>query len=211
MLDDDDDDDDDAQRIIRRRRLNRDRISTENHLFNDYFSDNPTFSGDYFRKRYRMSRSLFLRIAYAITNYTAEPLPGYFKFFEQRYDCTHRLGFNNYQKCTSAIRQLAYGIAPDAFDEYLHMGRQTSSDCLENCCKCIVYLISTQYLRKPTGDEVRRLHAKHSEMNGFPGMLGSLDCMHWAWKNYPVVWQGHYTRTIHEGPTIFLEAVASYD
>nr|GEU36673.1 hypothetical protein [Tanacetum cinerariifolium] len=37
----------------------------------------------------------------------------------QRPDCTGRLGFSPLLKCTLAIRQLAYGTSPDAFDEYL--------------------------------------------------------------------------------------------
>jgi hypothetical protein len=48
------------------------------------------------------------------------------------------------------------------------------------------------------------------EKRGFPGMLGSIDCMHWKWKNYPDVWQGMYYGYIHKS-TIILEAVASYD
>jgi len=42
-------------------------------------------------------------------------------------------------------------------------------------------------------------------------MLGSVDCMHWAWKNCPVAWKGQYTRGDHGHPTIMLEAVASHD
>ncbi|XP_076959635.1 uncharacterized protein LOC143635772 [Bidens hawaiensis] len=42
-------------------------------------------------------------------------------------------------------------------------------------------------------------------------MLGSLDCTHWPWEACPIAWQGKYHRGDHDGPTIMLEAVASFD
>ncbi|CAN1298897.1 hypothetical protein LINPERPRIM_LOCUS23989 [Linum perenne] len=42
-------------------------------------------------------------------------------------------------------------------------------------------------------------------------MLGSIDCMHWPWKNCPVAWKGQFTRGDQGVPTIMLEAVASQD
>uniref|UniRef100_A0A0D3C1I9 DDE Tnp4 domain-containing protein n=1 Tax=Brassica oleracea var. oleracea TaxID=109376 RepID=A0A0D3C1I9_BRAOL len=41
-------------------------------------------------------------------------------------------------------------------------------------------------------------------------MIGSIDCMHWEWKNCPTAWKGQYSRGSAK-PTIVLEAVASYD
>uniref|UniRef100_A0A0D3CTU3 DDE Tnp4 domain-containing protein n=1 Tax=Brassica oleracea var. oleracea TaxID=109376 RepID=A0A0D3CTU3_BRAOL len=41
-------------------------------------------------------------------------------------------------------------------------------------------------------------------------MVGSIDCMHWEWKNCPTAWKGQYSRGSSK-PTIVLEAVASCD
>ncbi|XP_071704411.1 uncharacterized protein [Rutidosis leptorrhynchoides] len=194
-----------------RRFIHRDREGTAMRLWNDYFSENPTFPEDYFRRRYRMSRPLFIRICQGIMNYSQEPIPDYFLYFHQKRDTTGLLGFNVFQKCTSTIRQLAYGTAPDAFDEHLHMGQQTSYDCLNNFCKSVIHLYGSEYMRKPTPQDVARLISAHAELHGFPGMLGSLDCMHWAWKNCPYKYKVHYTRGDHGYPTIMLEAVASYN
>ena len=41
-------------------------------------------------------------------------------------------------------------------------------------------------------------------------MLGSLDCMHWKWKNCPTTWAKQFTGR-SGSPTIILEAVSDYD
>ena len=41
-------------------------------------------------------------------------------------------------------------------------------------------------------------------------MLGSLDCMHWTWKNCPKAWHGQYCGKGGDA-TIVFEAVASED
>ncbi|KAL8156139.1 hypothetical protein AgCh_001295 [Apium graveolens] len=49
------------------------------------------------------------------------------------------------------------------------------------------------------------------EARSFPGMMGSIDCMHWQWKNCPKAWKGMFMGG-HKGVlTIILEAVASSD
>ena len=70
-------------------------------------------------------------------------------------------------------------------------------------------MFGDEYLRPPNNNDIARLLAI-GEQRGFPGMLGSIDCMHWKWKNCLTAWQGMYTGHCHE-PTIILEAVASQD
>ncbi|XP_068314830.1 uncharacterized protein [Pyrus communis] len=45
-----------------------------------------------------------------------------------------------------------------------------------------------EYLHELNQEDLNRLLRK-AEDCGFPGMIGSLDCMHWDWKNCPTRWQ----------------------
>ncbi|KAJ9559522.1 hypothetical protein OSB04_004682 [Centaurea solstitialis] len=102
--------------------------------------------------------------------------------------CKSVKGFSTLQKCASAIRQLAYASASDAFDEYLRMSETMSRECLDQFCKGIIYLYMRQYLRKPTATDVQAIYALHEQTHGLPGMLGSIDCMHWYGRIVP--WHG---------------------
>ena len=73
----------------------------------------------------------------------------------------------------------------------------------------IIYLFGDEYLRRPTPTDLQRL-LDVGEYRGFPGMIGSIDCMHWEWKNCPTAWKWQYSCGSGK-PTIVLEAVASYD
>ena len=73
----------------------------------------------------------------------------------------------------------------------------------------VIDIFSKEYLKKPNNDDIARLLA-HGECQDFPGMLGSINCMHWKWKNCPYAWKCQYCGHIH-GPTIILKAVASLE
>ncbi|KAL5549771.1 hypothetical protein UlMin_005002 [Ulmus minor] len=104
---------------------------------------------------------------------------------------------------------LAYGLPADATDEYIKIGESTTIESLKRFCRVVVEVFAEQYLRSPNANDVARLlHV--GEQRGFPGMLGSLDCMHWKWKNYPTAWAGQYAGR-SGSPTIILEVVAYYD
>jgi hypothetical protein len=64
-------------------------------------------------------------------------------------------------------------------------------------------------LRSPTESDTTRLLALGEE-RGFLSMLGSLDRMHWRWKNFHSSLQGMYSGHFHK-PTIISEVVASKD
>uniref|UniRef100_A0A0D3DSA4 GRF-type domain-containing protein n=1 Tax=Brassica oleracea var. oleracea TaxID=109376 RepID=A0A0D3DSA4_BRAOL len=124
-------------------------------------------------------------------------------------DAVGRASLSPLQKCTAAIRQLAYGGGADTVDEYVRLGETTARKCLYQFTAGIIHLFGDEYLRRPTPEDLQRL-LHIGEQRGFPGMVGSIDCMHWEWKNCPTAWKGMYSRGTGK-PTIVLEAVASSD
>nr|GEW24614.1 hypothetical protein [Tanacetum cinerariifolium] len=142
---------------------------------------------------------------------THYPLLAHFDFFGVRPDTTGLMGFSVIMKCTSAIRQLAYGTSPDALDEYLQMGEHCARDCLIFFTMCIIDLFTVEFLRKPDMNDVQKLYDAHNRIHGLPEMLGSIDCMYWKWINCPKAWHGQFDRGDKIYPSIMLEAVASYN
>ncbi|KAL0004140.1 hypothetical protein SO802_011701 [Lithocarpus litseifolius] len=109
----------------------------------------------------------------------------------------------------AAIRMLAYGVSDDFVDEYLTIGVSTVIKSLKIFVKVVVSIFFEEYLRSPNNNDIARLLAV-GQHRGFLGMLGSIDCMHWKWKNCPSKWKGQYIGHTRD-PTIILEIVASYD
>ena len=162
---------------LSRRYIVRDREAGQNRLIRDYFSTNPVYTDEQFRRRYRMRRHLFLQIVQALSEWSP--------YFQQRSDATGKLGFSPLHKCTVAIRMLTYGTCADMWDENLRIAETTINECLNKFCEGVIVLYAEKYLRRPNIDDIQRL-LRVGEARGFLGMIGSLDCMHWQWKNCPV-------------------------
>ena len=69
---------------------NRHRLEGYCMLYSDYFADAPLVGEKTFRRRYRMSRKLFLRIVNSIWEFDS--------YFKCKKDCTGTLGFTSLQK-----------------------------------------------------------------------------------------------------------------
>ncbi|KAI4971907.1 hypothetical protein ZWY2020_002821 [Hordeum vulgare] len=148
-----------------------------------------------------MNKNLFLRSVNARGRWSPISLIG---------QIVRRIGLSPLQKCTGTMRMLAYGTPADALDEYLKIGKSTSLECMDKLARGVIAVFSGEYLRRPTRGDIERL-LQVNESRGFPGMLGSIDCMHWRWEKCPLAWRGQFTRGDYGVPTMILEAVASQD
>ncbi|CAL2248370.1 unnamed protein product [Prunus armeniaca] len=181
--------------------VDRHRHSRGKNLMEDYFIPQSLYSYVHFRARYRMQPHLFNKVMHDICNYD--------DYFVQKKNCAGDLGLLPEQKLTAVIRMLAYGSSADQVDEIARMGKSTILESLVRFCDAVENLYTRDYLRRPTPRDLQRLLQK-AEACGFPGMIGSIDCMHWQWKNCPSALQGDYGNRKGQ-KSIILEAVAGFD
>ncbi|KAI5328310.1 hypothetical protein L3X38_027707 [Prunus dulcis] len=181
--------------------VDRHRHSRGKNLMEDYFIPQSLYSDVHFRGRYRMQPHLFNKIMHDICNYD--------EYFVQKRNCAGNLGLLPEQKFTVVIRMLAYGSSADQVDEIARMGKSTVLESMVRSCDAVETLYTRDYLRRPTPRDLQRLLQK-AESRGFPGMIGSIDCMHWQWKNCPTAWQGDYGNRKGQ-KSIILEAVADFE
>ncbi|KAL9684455.1 hypothetical protein QQ045_021893 [Rhodiola kirilowii] len=143
----------------RKRVIDRDREAGHERLENDYFSPNPVYPAETFRRRYRMGKHVFLHIVDALSHY--DP------YFQQRVDALGRKGLSPLQKCTAAMRMLAYRVSADVVDDYVRIGESTAIECLKKFVTDVIVIFEGEYLRKPNSNDVQRL-LEMGEARGFP-------------------------------------------
>jgi hypothetical protein len=183
-------------------KVDRDQEANHVRLYNDYFDPIMSiYKAKEFCRRYRMSRELFLIITNGVRDYD--------DYFKAKYDCIGKIVFSSYQKCSAAVRQLAYGVPGDLIDDYIRMNKSTCHEAMYRFWEDVTAVLGEYYLRVPNMDGTAHL-LSINESRGFLGMLGSIDCIHWQWKNCPFGWQGQF-KGLKEGCTVILEAVASHD
>ena len=128
-----------------------------------------------------MRRSVFDRIVTDVCNHNS--------YFRRKKDCSGKLGIAAEVKVTVALRMLAYGVAADALDENWKVSETTTIETMKKFAVAVVEVYGDEYLRYPNYADIQSLLEENAN-RGFPGMLFSLDCMHWEWKNCPTAWAG---------------------
>ncbi|XP_021822866.1 uncharacterized protein LOC110764250 [Prunus avium] len=133
----------------------------------------------------------------------------YNEYFVQKCDAVGVLGLLPEQKLIAIIRMLTYSSSANQVDEITWMGKSSTLESLVRFCDTVGTLYTRDYLHRPMPRDLQQLLQK-AEARGFPGIIGSIDCMHWQWKNCPTTWQGDCGNRKGQ-KNIILEAVAGFD
>jgi len=187
----------------RRKNKNRDFRSGLRAILRDYFGldgSPPVHDEADFERRFRVPRSVFLRIYHAVKG---RP------FFAQRMNATGRPQAHLLQKVVAAFRVIAYGEAPARTDEYVHLFASTIAMSVRELLRFIVDEVGPAYLRPPTPAELKRILERNAQ-RGLPGCMGSLDCSHWEWADCPKAFAGMY-KNRHVKRSVGIETVCDED
>ena len=178
--------------------VERHRVFYSRLLFNDFWGDSPVYNATFFKRFFKVPIGLFNDI---VTNVTA-----YDPYFKQKRDAAGRYGLTPLQKMCSSLRQLTSGVCSAEHDDKYRMAASTGREAMKRFCKSVIAIYSDDALRHPNTSDINRLLDEGDEA-GFPGCIGSIDCMHWHWKNCPSSWRGMFQG--RSGiPTVILEAIA---
>ena len=81
-------------------------------------------------------------------------------------------------------------------NKYTGEKRDCGRKALYSYCKFIIRAYGPEYLGS-WGEEELKTEMEANAKRGFRGMVGSIDCTHWLWKNCPIAWQGMYQDRNH--------------
>lgn len=170
--------------LPRGKRIQYDHERAKQCIMADYLDSNAIFVGVAFQQMFRISRTLFEKIAQRLANKSS--------FFIQGYDSRGVAGACPQAKFMIALKALAYGCTPFAFRDYFQMSRTLSRDSFDTFVSTFREEYQEQYLRAPSQADLKRIRRLHESVHGIPGMLGSLDVVRVDWNRCPKAHHGSY-------------------
>ena len=108
----------------------------------DCFCDEPVWGPAFFRRRFRMRRSLFLTILERVC--VRDP------YFVQKIDTCDLVGLSACQKMTTAFRMFSLDVCIDAMDDYCRTSESTAIECMQRFYSTIRHEFGEHYLRQST-------------------------------------------------------------
>lgn len=139
----------------------RDMFGSNLRIVAQYFANPPMYNDKFFRRRFRMSKNLFLRIVDKVESHD--------DYLWQRANAVGLLGATLVQKIVGVFRMLAYGVPADNVDDVVSLAESTMNEAMKHFVRAMVEIFGEQYLRSPTVDDTKWLFAMN-KAGGFPGI-----------------------------------------
>lgn len=114
-------------------------------LYKNYLAPTATYPKLTPSRRYRLPRRLFVHICNVRERDNI--------VFQHCNDCSSLPGFDKHQKCTAAMRLIAYGTCDDNVNEYLRMDSFKVLQCIKELVNTIFASYKHKYLRPPSKSE----------------------------------------------------------
>jgi hypothetical protein len=190
-----------GSRVGKRPNIERHRVLYSHLLYQDFWGDSPVYDRVYFKRFFKLPIELFDDIVDSLVRHDG--------YFRQKCDAAGKIGLSPIQKIASAVRQLTSGVSSMEHDDKYRMAASTGLEAMKRFCEGIIAVYSPVALRHPTANDVNRL-LDEGKKAGFPGCIGSIDCMHWEWKNCPSAWKGMFQGKSGVA-TVVLEAIADHN
>jgi hypothetical protein len=129
-----------------------------NQLYNDYFATDLVYNARLFRRHFRMTRRVLVRLLNGVLEVV--------HYFRQRPDAAGKpKNLSPLQKVTAALRIVCYGVAADAADEYLRISASTAGEEFRHFTAAVLTKFGAEYLREPTAADIKR-HTEGNKLRG---------------------------------------------
>lgn len=151
----------------------------------DYVDNDPIYPEHFLVRRFGVTRDMF----HYIHNYFVRTYP---EFWGTRTNGLGRIGHPSQVKILVCLRILVTSGSYDSFDDQARMSSTSIRDYFQSFVKIMVTDFGPLFLNRPmTNEELDNVSEQFAEL-GFPGCVGSIDCMKLIWKNCPSEENGQY-------------------
>jgi hypothetical protein len=133
--------------VLGRQVVPRNISSGNSHIVVDCFADPSIYNAKKFRRSFRMSTELFLRVLDGVEAHN--------DYFKKKPNASGLLGATVLQKVFELFCILAYDVPTDSVDEVVRIAESTMLEAFHHLVRAVVEVFGEEYLRTPTVEDYK--------------------------------------------------------
>ena len=143
------------------------------------YDEGKKLNFDYYINRRAVFREVF-RMDYGCFKKMMEHIHKVTDVFSRKTDALSKQGIHPEIKLLACLNVLTSGTSLAQVADRFKFGRQTLNYYFDEFLKQVPKALA-EYAKFPSSAEAKKIERKHRERHKLPGILGSLDCLHWQW------------------------------